>query len=168
MLPLRGGTQSDKPPEENHGQSFLSVFDSRKDKIPGLWMRGRWYATHVGVGISGPGQFESYPINKVEADLKNIAECWEAVRRLRRNQKPPGHREEKARRRSLLRSRATRPDRACGASARAESVNQWVAGASAGDMDKWGETTMLVHPETGELPCADFNASYTNRETALS
>ena len=63
--------QSDEASGGNHGQSFLPVFDSRKRKIPGLWMRGsRYYAqlrVDLGNGRTAPRRLALEAVNLDEA-----------------------------------------------------------------------------------------------------
>ena len=47
----RGATRSNGAKKQNHGQSFLPVFDSRKRKIPGLWLRGDKYYAQLRVDL---------------------------------------------------------------------------------------------------------------------
>ena len=67
----RGATQSNGPTKQNHGQSFQPVFDSRKRKIPGLWLRGsRYYAqlrVDLGNGTTAPRRLPLTASNLDEA-----------------------------------------------------------------------------------------------------
>lgn len=57
----RGATQSNKGEDRKHSPSFLPVFDTRKRKVPGLWIRGtRYYAqlrVDQGNGRTSPRRF---------------------------------------------------------------------------------------------------------------